>query len=75
MILGALGEWIMGNTFPFVVFGSFGMSQNAAFSCGIPTDYQQVHFGLPLLVFSTPPMVLSVTMQHTPLHPMILLLA
>ncbi|KAK1816916.1 hypothetical protein LTR12_008638 [Friedmanniomyces endolithicus] len=24
MILGALGEWIIGNTFPFVVFGSFG---------------------------------------------------
>jgi len=25
MILGSLGEWITGNTFPFVVFGSFGM--------------------------------------------------
>ncbi|KAF2469684.1 uncharacterized protein BDR25DRAFT_228345 [Lindgomyces ingoldianus] len=24
MTLGALGEWIIGNTFPFVVFGSFG---------------------------------------------------
>jgi len=24
MILGSLGEWIVGNTFPFVVFGSFG---------------------------------------------------
>ncbi|EMC93359.1 hypothetical protein BAUCODRAFT_133301 [Baudoinia panamericana UAMH 10762] len=24
MILGAIGEWIIGNTFPFVVFGSFG---------------------------------------------------
>ena len=24
MILGAVGEWIVGNTFPFVVFGSFG---------------------------------------------------
>ncbi|KAK6432622.1 hypothetical protein LTR95_011203 [Oleoguttula sp. CCFEE 5521] len=24
MILGAIGEWILGNTFPFVVFGSFG---------------------------------------------------
>ncbi|KAF2684603.1 hypothetical protein K458DRAFT_302919 [Lentithecium fluviatile CBS 122367] len=24
MILGSLGEWIIGNTFPFVVFGSFG---------------------------------------------------
>ncbi|TKA80122.1 hypothetical protein B0A55_03331 [Friedmanniomyces simplex] len=24
MILGAVGEWIIGNTFPFVVFGSFG---------------------------------------------------
>ncbi|KAK8210118.1 hypothetical protein M8818_003605 [Zalaria obscura] len=24
MILGATGEWILGNTFPFVVFGSFG---------------------------------------------------
>lgn len=26
MILGALGEFLVGNTFPFVVFGSFGMS-------------------------------------------------
>lgn len=25
MILGAIGEWIIGNTFPFVVFGTFGM--------------------------------------------------
>ena len=24
MILGAVGEWIIGNTFPFVVFGTFG---------------------------------------------------
>jgi len=24
MIIGAIGEWILGNTFPFVVFGSFG---------------------------------------------------
>jgi len=24
MILGSVGEWIIGNTFPFVVFGSFG---------------------------------------------------
>jgi len=24
MIVGAVGEWIIGNTFPFVVFGSFG---------------------------------------------------
>ena len=24
MILGAVGEWIVGNTFPFVVFGTFG---------------------------------------------------
>ncbi|KAI4119319.1 MAG: hypothetical protein LQ345_000756 [Seirophora villosa] len=24
MILGAIGEWIIGNTFPFVVFGTFG---------------------------------------------------
>lgn len=24
MILGSLGEWVIGNTFPFVVFGSFG---------------------------------------------------
>ena len=24
MILGSLGEFIIGNTFPFVVFGSFG---------------------------------------------------
>ncbi|KAF2098734.1 GPR1/FUN34/YaaH-class plasma membrane protein [Rhizodiscina lignyota] len=24
MVLGGLGEWIMGNTFPFVVFASFG---------------------------------------------------
>ncbi|KAK4548213.1 hypothetical protein LTR36_010082 [Oleoguttula mirabilis] len=24
MILGAIGEWVIGNTFPFVVFGSFG---------------------------------------------------
>lgn len=24
MILGSVGEWIVGNTFPFVVFGSFG---------------------------------------------------
>ncbi|KAM0800052.1 GPR1/FUN34/yaaH family-domain-containing protein [Usnea florida] len=24
MILGAIGEWIVGNTFPFVVFGTFG---------------------------------------------------
>jgi succinate-acetate transporter protein len=26
MILGAVGEFILGNTFPFVVFGSFGKS-------------------------------------------------
>lgn len=26
MILGAIGEWILGNTFPFVVFGTFGES-------------------------------------------------
>jgi len=24
MILGSVGEWLLGNTFPFVVFGSFG---------------------------------------------------
>ena len=24
MIIGAVGEWIIGNTFPFVVFGTFG---------------------------------------------------
>lgn len=24
MIIGAIGEWIVGNTFPFVVFGTFG---------------------------------------------------
>ncbi|KAL0261975.1 hypothetical protein SLS55_003410 [Diplodia seriata] len=24
MIMGSIGEWILGNTFPFVVFGSFG---------------------------------------------------
>ncbi|KAF2161984.1 hypothetical protein M409DRAFT_58748 [Zasmidium cellare ATCC 36951] len=24
MILGSLGEWVLGNTFPFVVFGTFG---------------------------------------------------
>lgn len=24
MILGSVGEWFIGNTFPFVVFGSFG---------------------------------------------------
>lgn len=24
MILGAIGEWIVGNTFPTVVFGTFG---------------------------------------------------
>lgn len=24
MVLGAIGEWIIGNTFPFVVFGTFG---------------------------------------------------
>lgn len=24
MVLGAVGEWIVGNTFPFVVFGTFG---------------------------------------------------
>ena len=24
MILGSVGEWIIGNTFPFVVFGTFG---------------------------------------------------
>lgn len=26
MIIGAIGEWIVGNTFPFVVFGTFGKS-------------------------------------------------
>ena len=26
MILGSIGEWIVGNTFPFVVFGTFGAS-------------------------------------------------
>lgn len=24
MILGAIGEWIMGNTYPFVLFGAYG---------------------------------------------------
>jgi len=24
MVLGSIGEWVIGNTFPFVVFGSFG---------------------------------------------------
>lgn len=24
MLIGAIGEWIVGNTFPFVVFGTFG---------------------------------------------------
>lgn len=24
MILGSIGEWILGNTFPFVVFGTYG---------------------------------------------------
>jgi succinate-acetate transporter protein len=31
MIIGSLGEWIVGNTFPFVVFGSFG-KQTSIFS-------------------------------------------
>lgn len=26
MLIGAIGEWIVGNTFPFVVFGTFGKS-------------------------------------------------
>ena len=26
MVLGSIGEWIIGNTFPFVVFGTFGMT-------------------------------------------------
>lgn len=26
MILGSIGEWIVGNTFSFVVFGTFGAS-------------------------------------------------
>jgi succinate-acetate transporter protein len=30
MIMGSLLEWIVGNTFPFVVFGSFGQSDNQA---------------------------------------------
>lgn len=25
MILGSIGEWILGNTFPFLVFGAYGM--------------------------------------------------
>lgn len=31
MILGSIGEWIVGNTFPFVVFGAFG-KPTASFS-------------------------------------------
>ena len=27
MLLGSVGEWIIGNTFPFVVFGTFGTSR------------------------------------------------
>jgi succinate-acetate transporter protein len=26
MLLGSVGEWILGNTFPFVIFGSFSKS-------------------------------------------------
>lgn len=32
MILGSIGEWIIGNTFPFVVFGTFGAFW-LAFAC------------------------------------------
>ena len=32
MILGSIGEWIVGNTFPFVVFGTFGAFWGA-FGC------------------------------------------
>jgi len=34
-IVGALLEWFIGNTFPFVVFGSFGML--GACKCGSET--------------------------------------
>lgn len=30
MILGSIGEWIIGNTFPFVVFGTFGESPHSS---------------------------------------------
>lgn len=32
MILGSIGEWIVGNTFPFVVFGTFGESSLSIFT-------------------------------------------
>lgn len=38
MILGSLGEWIMGNTFPFVVFGSFGAFW-LTFACVLDPTY------------------------------------
>lgn len=38
MILGSLGEWVVGNTFPFVVFGSFGMSSTVLHTCVLLTD-------------------------------------
>lgn len=38
MVLGGLGEWILGNTFPFVVFTSFGMfkHKNSRLACAHP---------------------------------------
>lgn len=34
MIMGSIGEWILGNTFPFLVFGAYGESINS----GIPPE-------------------------------------
>jgi succinate-acetate transporter protein len=38
MVLGGIGEWILGNTFPFVVFASFG-----AFWLGFGATLQPIY--------------------------------
>jgi succinate-acetate transporter protein len=45
-IIGSILEWFIGNTFPFVVFGSFGMLHCDALRFVLTTTCQ-VHFGSP----------------------------
>jgi len=58
MILGGLGEWIVGNTFPFVVFSSFGAFW-LAFAATLTPFYNAIGAysttaGVPAAGFNTP---------------------
>lgn len=54
MILGGVGEFLLGNTFPFVVFSSFGMSSTALVSISTASNGSAGAFWLTLGYTLTP---------------------